>query len=78
MVCKVFLDLLAANSATSSASLLRSALTCLSTVMRAQEAAVWSEPSTLQAFQGLLVFTIHQKPKVNDFIWAHCYAVCSQ
>ena len=66
MVCKVFLDILAANSATSTASLLRSALSCLSTVLRVQEAAVWGEPSTLQAYQGLLVFTIHQKPKVSQ------------
>ena len=71
VVSKVFIDLLAANSATSAASLLRSALACLSTVLRVQELAVWSEPSTSLTYQTLLIFTIHHKPKVKSMHGQH-------
>lgn len=39
-------------------------LSCLATLLRKQDASVWTYPSTLQAYHGLLSFTVHSKPKV--------------
>ena len=40
-------------------------LASLSVLLRSQEAAVWSSPSTQQVYKGLLTFTTHKKPKVS-------------
>lgn len=40
-------------------------LSCLSTLLRKQDVTVWSYPSTLQTYHGLLSFTVHSKPKVR-------------
>uniref|UniRef100_A0A672PW52 Uncharacterized protein n=1 Tax=Sinocyclocheilus grahami TaxID=75366 RepID=A0A672PW52_SINGR len=38
---------------------------CLATLLRKQDLSVWSYPSTLQIYHGLLSFTVHSKPKVR-------------
>ncbi|XP_030626814.1 RRP12-like protein isoform X2 [Chanos chanos] len=40
-------------------------LSCLATLLRKQDLSVWSYPSTLQIYHGLLSFTVHSKPKVR-------------
>lgn len=40
-------------------------LSCLATLLRKQDLSVWSYPSTLQVYHGLLSFTVHSKPKVS-------------
>ncbi|XP_029377784.1 RRP12-like protein isoform X3 [Echeneis naucrates] len=49
-------------------------LSCLATLLRKQDASVWTYPSTLQAYHGLLSFTVHSKPKVRK---AAQQGVCS-
>lgn len=44
--------------------LLLQVLSCFATLLRKQDASVWTYPSTLQAYHGLLSFTVHTKPKV--------------
>lgn len=44
--------------------LLLQILSCFATLLRKQDASVWAYPSTLQAYHGLLSFTVHSKPKV--------------
>lgn len=44
--------------------LLLQILSCFATLLRKQDASVWTYPSTLQAYHGLLSFTVHSKPKV--------------
>ncbi|KAG5831684.1 hypothetical protein ANANG_G00306350 [Anguilla anguilla] len=61
-----------ANSDSSSA--LRWVISCLATLLRKQELSVWSFPSTLQLYHGLLSFTVHSKPKVRK---AAQQGVCS-
>lgn len=39
-------------------------LSSFATLLRKQDASVWTYPSTLQAYHGLLSFTVHSKPKV--------------
>lgn len=38
---------------------------CLSVLLRAQEAATWSNSSTMQVLDVILSFTIHYKPKLR-------------
>uniref|UniRef100_A0AAY4CAJ6 RRP12-like protein n=1 Tax=Denticeps clupeoides TaxID=299321 RepID=A0AAY4CAJ6_9TELE len=49
-------------------------VSCLATLLRKQDSSVWSYPSTLQLYHGLLSFTVHTKPKVRKA--AH-QGVCS-
>lgn len=44
--------------------LLLQILSCFATLLRKQDVSVWTYPSTLQAYHGLLSFTVHSKPKV--------------
>ncbi|XP_072351110.1 RRP12-like protein, partial [Scyliorhinus torazame] len=62
---KVFMNLLASQTGAGSTAALRWILSCLSTLLRKQDLAVWSFPSTLQVYHGLLSFTVHVKPKVR-------------
>lgn len=39
-------------------------LSSFATLLRKQDMSVWTYPSTLQAYHGLLSFTVHSKPKV--------------
>ncbi|XP_015121144.1 RRP12-like protein [Diachasma alloeum] len=54
--------------------ILRHCIGCLSLLLRAQEAAVWSNSSTLQVLDGILAFTVHTKPKVRK---ASQHAICA-
>lgn len=76
MCCQTLLKILAVQSSagTASTSVVRSTLTCLSTILRVQDPLVWGDSSTLQVYHGILNYTIHSKPKVRKA--AH-HAVCS-
>ncbi|EFN82732.1 RRP12-like protein [Harpegnathos saltator] len=45
--------------------IVRHCISCLSVLLRAQEAAVWADSSTMQVLGAVLSFTIHAKPKVR-------------
>ncbi|KAG7236367.1 hypothetical protein INR49_001064 [Caranx melampygus] len=62
---KVLMDVMSKEATSDTASALRWILSCLATLLRKQDASVWTYPSTLQAYHGLLSFTVHSKPKVR-------------
>ncbi|KAJ8418157.1 hypothetical protein AAFF_G00138660 [Aldrovandia affinis] len=62
---KVFMNVMSAQASSDSSSALRWVLSCLATLLRKQELSVWSYPSTMQVYHGLLSFTVHSKPKVR-------------
>ncbi|XP_052428991.1 RRP12-like protein [Carassius gibelio] len=62
---KVLLDIMSNQASSDSVSSLRWIISCLATLLRKQDLSVWSYASTLQMYQGLLVFTVHSKPKVR-------------
>uniref|UniRef100_A0A1B6DDY2 Uncharacterized protein n=1 Tax=Clastoptera arizonana TaxID=38151 RepID=A0A1B6DDY2_9HEMI len=45
--------------------IIRSVIKCLQEVLRAQDATVWKDNSTLNIFETILTFTVHSKPKVR-------------
>ncbi|XP_034828226.1 RRP12-like protein [Maniola hyperantus] len=61
----IFTDILEKNGQSENGMLLRSALGCLSVLLRAQEYALWGDSSTLRVFESVLAFTLHSKPKVR-------------
>ncbi|KAK9541593.1 hypothetical protein VZT92_001625 [Zoarces viviparus] len=71
---KALMDIMSKQAMFETASALRWILSCLATLVRKQDASVWTYPSTLQAFHGLLSFTVHSKPKVRK---AAQQGVCS-
>ncbi|XP_036402433.1 RRP12-like protein [Megalops cyprinoides] len=71
---KVFMDIMSAQANSDSSTALRWILSCLATLLRKQELSVWSYPSTLQVYHGLLSFTVHSKPKVRK---AAQHGICS-
>ncbi|NP_001025447.1 RRP12-like protein [Danio rerio] len=62
---KAFMDAISNQSNSYSILYLRWILSCLATLLRKQDLSVWSYPSTLQVYHGLLSFTVHSKPKVR-------------
>ncbi|KAL6487209.1 hypothetical protein MHYP_G00038350 [Metynnis hypsauchen] len=62
---KAFMDIMSKQASVDSVSSLRWVLSCLATLLRKQDLSVWSYPSTLQVYHGLLSFTVHSKPKVR-------------
>ncbi|KAI3363169.1 hypothetical protein L3Q82_011818 [Scortum barcoo] len=62
---KALMDVMSKQATAETASALRWILSCLATLLRKQDASVWAYPSTLQAYHGLLSFTVHSKPKVR-------------
>ncbi|KAH8271127.1 hypothetical protein KR018_000867 [Drosophila ironensis] len=46
-------------------SVIRYIIGCLSVLLRAQDYATWTYPSTFQYFDALLAFSIHSKPKIR-------------
>ncbi|XP_053477234.1 RRP12-like protein [Ictalurus furcatus] len=62
---KAFMDVMSKQATTESVSCVRWILSCLATLLRKQDLSVWSYPSTLQVYHGLLSFTVHSKPKVR-------------
>uniref|UniRef100_A0A8C8H6L8 Ribosomal RNA-processing protein 12-like conserved domain-containing protein n=1 Tax=Oncorhynchus tshawytscha TaxID=74940 RepID=A0A8C8H6L8_ONCTS len=71
---KALMDVMSTLASSESASALRWILSCLSTLLRKQDVTVWSYPSTLQTYYGLLSFTVHSKPKIRK---AAQHGVCS-
>ncbi|EDW07049.1 uncharacterized protein Dmoj_GI15076 [Drosophila mojavensis] len=49
----------------SSQSVIRYLIGCMSVLLRAQDYATWTYSSTFQYFDALLAFTIHSKPKIR-------------
>ncbi|XP_013779774.1 RRP12-like protein isoform X2 [Limulus polyphemus] len=62
---KVFVNLLGKFINSNHNALLRGLIGCLSTLLRAQDAAVWNNSSTLQVYSVLLNCITHSKPKVR-------------
>uniref|UniRef100_A0A3B3U439 Ribosomal RNA processing 12 homolog n=1 Tax=Poecilia latipinna TaxID=48699 RepID=A0A3B3U439_9TELE len=62
---KALMDVMSKQVLSDASSALRWILSCLATLLRKQDVSVWSYPSTLQAYHGLLSFTVHCKPKVR-------------
>ncbi|XP_061545527.1 LOW QUALITY PROTEIN: RRP12-like protein [Phycodurus eques] len=62
---KVLMDVMSQQASSESASSLRWTVSCLAILLRKQDTTVWTYPSTLQAYHGLLSFTVHSKPKVR-------------
>ncbi|XP_071769461.2 RRP12-like protein [Centroberyx gerrardi] len=71
---KALMDVMSKQATSDTASALRWILSCLATLLRKQDASVWTYPSTLQVYHGLLSFTVHSKPKVRK---AAQQGVCS-
>ncbi|XP_066549145.1 RRP12-like protein [Amia ocellicauda] len=71
---KVFMDIMSLQASTESPSALRWIVSCLATLLRKQDLSVWSYPSTMQVYHGLLSFTVHSKPKVRK---AAQHGICS-
>nr|XP_057914344.1 RRP12-like protein isoform X2 [Doryrhamphus excisus] len=71
---KALMDVMSQQTTPETGSALRWILSCLATLLRKQDVAVWAYPSTLQAYHGLLSFTVHSKPKVRK---AAQHGVCS-
>ncbi|GAA6107350.1 RRP12-like protein [Tachysurus ichikawai] len=62
---KAFMDVMSKQATADCVSCVRWILSCLSTLLRKQDLSVWTYPSTLQVYHGLLSFTVHSKPKVR-------------
>ncbi|KAK2577073.1 hypothetical protein KPH14_005885 [Odynerus spinipes] len=62
---KVFLEILTKYIETENFLIIKHCLSCLSILLRAQEAAIWSHSSTIQVLDAILSFTIHTKPKIR-------------
>ncbi|XP_031434840.1 RRP12-like protein isoform X2 [Clupea harengus] len=62
---KAFMDVMSSQANSDNSSSLRWVLSCLALLLKKQDVGVWSYPSTLQAYHGLLSFTVHSKPKVR-------------
>lgn len=62
----IFIDILEKNAQSENGALLRSAIGCLSVLLRAQEYAVWGDSSTMKVFDCVLAFALHSKPKVSS------------
>ncbi|XDV50459.1 hypothetical protein PO909_019515 [Leuciscus waleckii] len=62
---KAFMHVMSNQADSDSLSCLRWILSCLATLLRKQDLSVWSYPSTLQVYHGLLSFIVHPKPKLR-------------
>ncbi|XP_024936269.1 RRP12-like protein [Cephus cinctus] len=71
---QILLQILTKYATSESFLILRTCIGCLSLLLRAQEAAVWSNSSTIQVLDAVLAFTVHAKPKVRK---AAQHAVCA-
>ena len=69
-----FFQLLTKYAGTENFLIIRHCIGCLSLLLRAQEAIMWTNASTLQVLDGILAFTVHAKPKVRK---AAQHAVCA-
>ncbi|XP_035739840.1 RRP12-like protein isoform X2 [Vespa mandarinia] len=62
---QIFLQILTKYIETENFLIIRHCLSCLSLLLRFQEAAVWSNSSTMQILDAILSFSIHIKPKIR-------------
>lgn len=62
---KAFMDVMSNQASSESLSYMRWIISCLATLLRKQDLSVWSYPSTLQVYHGLLSFTVHTKPRIR-------------
>ncbi|KAM9365254.1 RRP12-like protein [Pholidichthys leucotaenia] len=62
---KALMDIMSKQASSDTTSSLKWVLSCLATLLRKQDASIWTYSSTLQAYHGLLSFTVHSKPKVR-------------
>ncbi|KAG1655520.1 RRP12-like protein [Nymphon striatum] len=74
LIDKELVDILNNHSDTDNGILLRSLIGCIGILLKCQEYAIWSLPSTLLTFQKVLSFCVHNKPKVRK---SGYNAVCS-
>lgn len=61
----ILIDLIARFVNAADKNILRTIISCLSVVLRAQEYSQWKLSSTIKFFDAILTFTIHTKPKVR-------------
>lgn len=61
----VLLDLISRFIDKSDINILRSIISCLSVILRAQEYSQWKLSSTMKFFEAVLSFVIHTKPKIR-------------
>lgn len=61
----VLLDLIARFVNSPDKNILRTIISCLSVVLRAQEYSQWKLSSTMKFFDAILTFSIHSKPKIR-------------
>ncbi|KAI4482155.1 hypothetical protein M0802_013793 [Mischocyttarus mexicanus] len=64
-VSQVILQILTKYIETEHFLVIRHCIGCLSLLLRYQEAAVWSNSSTIQILDAVLSFTVHTKPKIR-------------
>lgn len=62
---QTFLQILSKYVMTDNFLILRHCIGCLSVLLRAQEAAAWTNPSMVQVLDAILSFSTHTKPKVR-------------
>lgn len=61
----ILTEILEKNAQSENGALLRSAIGCLSVLLRDQEYALWGDSSTMRVFETVLAFVLHSKPKVR-------------
>ncbi|XP_001606680.2 RRP12-like protein [Nasonia vitripennis] len=71
---QIFVQILMKYASEENFLILRHCIGCLSVLLRTQEAAAWTNSSTLQILDAVLAFTVHSKPKVRK---AAQHAICS-
>lgn len=62
---EILLDLIARFVGSTDINILRTIISCLSVVLRAQEYSQWKLSSTMKFFDAVLSFSIHTKPKIR-------------
>ncbi|KAI4479190.1 hypothetical protein M0804_011329 [Polistes exclamans] len=73
-VSQIFLQILTKYIEEEHFLIIRHCLSCISLLLRFQEAAVWSNSSTIQILDAVLTFTVHSKPKIRK---AAQYGICT-
>lgn len=71
---QVFIQVLTKYVASENFLIIRHCIGCLSLFLRAQEAVMWTNTSTIQVLDGILAFTVYSKPKVRK---AAQHAICA-
>jgi len=71
---QVLLQILSRYIISESHLILRHCIGCLSVLLRAQEAAIWMNSSTIQVLDAVLSFITHAKPKVRK---SAQYGICA-